>query len=607
MQDASFVLERCDVKGMSARSNKKDIISSLFFKLLPVQVAILAMGSINSIIDGAIAGRYIDSVTVGVIGLYYPMVQVCSGVASILLGGTSVLMGKHMGRGDMEKTRGVFSLNLALTIIIGGFLSVASFIFAAPLADLLGASPDLKDKLILYIRGFAIGILPFLLATQVGYFLEIERQSKRNYVGVGVMIVANILADIVLVAVFNMGILGLAIATSACNILYCLILLSYYFKPGAQLKFSRKAIDWKSTWPVIKIGFPGALLVLCLAIRGGVLNRLLLQYGGTDGLSAMASFNMIGGLFMAYCIGGGIVVRTLTSIFIGEEDKYSIKHLIKVVFSKGLAVTAVIAAIIIVFSGLFASIFFPDTTTNVFALTKSLIIVYGLCIPLILVCCVFTNYMQAMEHNLYVNFLSTFDGFFAMIIPAMILAPLMGIKGIWLAIPIGIILTMLATPVYCMIWWKRKPRNMDEWMFFKPDFGVAKEDAINVRLTSVEDVVNVSEQVEEFCVDHGLDHKTAYHAALCLEEMAVNVVTHGFEKDDKDHQIDLHVMYKDDKVLLRIKDDCVPFNPQERADQVSPDDPIKGIGIRMVMKIAEDVSYNNLLGLNVLTITLNAA
>ena len=49
----------------------------------------------------------------------------------------------------------------------------------------------------------------------------------------------------------------------------------------------------------------------------------------------------------------------------------------------------------------------------------------------------------------------------------------------------------------------------------------------------------------------------------------------------------------------------MPFNPEERAKQVNPDDPFKGIGIRMVLKIAEEVNYNSLLGLNVLTIILS--
>ena len=584
------------------KSRQKDIISSLFFKMLPVQVAIISMGSINTIIDGAVAGRFIDASSVGVIGLYYPMVNVLDGVGSIIMGGTAVLMGKYMGRGDMERTKGIFSLNLILTIGVGGLITLVSLLFSGLMADILGATPELKPYLIQYIVGYAFGIIPRILALQAGYFLEIERRSKRNYVGVGIMIGATILADILLVSVFNLGILGLAIATSACNVLYCLILMSYYFHKGAQLQYDRKVII-----SVVKIGFPGALLVLCLALRGGVLNRLLLNYGGNDGLSAMASYNMIGGLFMAYCIGGGFVVRTLASVFIGEEDKHSIKHLIKIVFSRGLAVTAAIAAVIVILSGVFASIFFPDTASNVYSITKTLITINGLCIPLILICCVFTNYLQAMEHNLYVNFLSVFDGFIAMIVPAMLLAPLLGLLGIWLAGPIGIILTMLMTPLYCIIYWKRMPKSMDEWMFFPEGFGANPEDSMDFGLTSLEDVVKMSESVREFCLNHGMDQKTSYYAALCLEEMAGNVVSHGFTKDNKKHQVDAHAVYRKEKgdILLRIKDDCIPFNPQERASQTETDDPMKNIGIKMVLKIAEDVTYNSVLGLNVLTIILN--
>ena len=40
-------------------------------------------------------------------------------------------------------------------------------------------------------------------------------------------------------------------------------------------------------------------------------------------------------------------------------------------------------------------------------------------------------------------------------------------------------------------------------------------------------------------------------------------------------------------------------------DMVKPDDPTKNIGIRMVYRLAQDVSYQNLLGLNVLTIVLS--
>ena len=59
--------------------------------------------------------------------------------------------------------------------------------------------------------------------------------------------------------------------------------------------------------------------------------------------------------------------------------------------------------------------------------------------------------------------------------------------------------------------------------------------------------------------------------------------------------------------MLRIKDDCIAFNPQEWVEMAAGSDPLANVSIRLVYKLAEDVSYQNLLGLNVLTINMNEA
>ncbi|MBQ9594073.1 MAG: ATP-binding protein, partial [Lachnospiraceae bacterium] len=102
----------------------------------------------------------------------------------------------------------------------------------------------------------------------------------------------------------------------------------------------------------------------------------------------------------------------------------------------------------------------------------------------------------------------------------------------------------------------------------------------------------------------GVSSRSAYLAGLSMEEMAGNVVDHGFRKDNKKHSVDVRVVHKNDAVLLRIKDDCVPFDPGERRAITDTDDPAKNIGIRMIFKMAEDVNYQNILGLNVLTIKI---
>ncbi len=332
------------------KNNSDKLLSRLFFGMLPVQIMIFAMGAINTIVDGAMAGRYIDASAVGVIGLYYSMVEIMTAVGSVLLGGTAVLCGRYMGRGESKSTEGIFSLNLTVTLIVGAVLTAVSLLVPGPLAVLLGANEELKGALVTYIVGYGIGILPMLFAQQLAAFLQMERQSLRGYVGIAGMIISNVVLDVVLVAVLDMGIWGLALATSFSNLVYFLILVPYYFTARAQLHYSFANILWKDLWPLIKIGFPGAMLVFCIALRYMVINRLLLQYAGSDGLSAMSSFNMVCGIFIAYCLGNGAIVRMLISVFVGEEDKISMRKTLRLVFTKGMALSVVVAAVIFAIS-----------------------------------------------------------------------------------------------------------------------------------------------------------------------------------------------------------------------------------------------------------------
>jgi len=590
-----------------SRKRKKagNLLSRLFFNMLPVQVMIFAMGSINSIVDGAMAGRFIDSSTVGVIGLFFSMVLIFQATSSVLLGGTSVLCGRYMGKGDLRKTEGIFSLNLTVTFAVSALLTVICATMPSLIADILGANENLKPSLVTYIVGYSFGIVPMMLAQQIASFLQLERQNKIGYLGIAGMIISNVALDILLVAVLKLGVWGLALATSVSGMVYFVILVPYYLTTKAQLHYDISKALWEDLGKLVAIGIPGALLVFCLSIRGMVINRILLTYAGNDGLSAMASFSMVNGVFLAYCLGNGAIIRMLVSVFVGEEDKSSIREIIKIVLTKGMALAFVLGGLIFIISPLLAGIFFSDSSSNVYRLTHQLFAIYAFCIPLVLICQVQTNYLQATGHLVFVNIQSVFDGFFSMVIPAAILAPSMGATGVWLSNPIGIVLTILTVPVYRLIFWKRFPRTFDEMLLIKPDFGSSPKDVLDLPIRDMDDVAASSETVQKFCEDHGIGKKAAMYSALCLEEMAGNVVRHGFTADKKRHALSIKTIYKKGDILLRIKDDCMPFDPVEMANMVSENEESGNIGIRMVQKIAGDVSYQNMLGLNVLTIEID--
>lgn len=122
------------------------VVERLFFKLLPVQIILIAMGSINSIIDGTIAGHYIDEKTVGVIGLFSAVIIIISAISSIILSGGAVLSGNYIGTGDLNKANGIFSLCVSLSLILGMITTLVCLCFPEQIALSCGADESLKES-----------------------------------------------------------------------------------------------------------------------------------------------------------------------------------------------------------------------------------------------------------------------------------------------------------------------------------------------------------------------------------------------------------------------------------------------------------------------------
>ena len=118
---------------------------------------------------------------------------------------------------------------------------------------------------------------------------------------------------------------------------------------------------------------------------------------------------------------------------------------------------------------------------------------------------------------------------------------------------------------------------------------------------NMQEVAAVAEQAEQFCLRHGQSPKVSNHIALCIEEMAGNIIRHGFSMDDKKHHLSVRVLYKKDQWILRFRDDCGPFDPVRYVPAEGAD----AIGIRLAMTLAKEANYTNSLNLNNLTLKLS--
>ncbi len=585
-------------------ANRK-MVTKLLFRLLPVQVLLVAVGSVNSIVSSFFASNYVGIDAMTAVGLYSPLNMLISSVSTILVGGSVILCGRYMGENRQEKMQGVFSLQLALSVLIAAVFTLLLLLAGAfDLTGFLTGDRAVRPLLNRFLLGQSIGVLPFMLGSSFASFLSLENRGKRTLLASLIYIVVNVLLNLLFVRVMRLEALGLALASSLGMWVFMGVQAQYYLSGRSHLRFSPGRLAWGESRDVFRIGLPGALCNLYQTARGLIVNRLLGVFVGSAGISAFAAANNLLTFVWALPAGMLAVSRMLISVSIGEEDRQTLTDVMRVMFNRFIPLMCAVSAAVIFCAVPLTRIFYSDAAQPVFSMTAWGFRILPLCMPLSVICMHFTCYGQVSGKQGLVHLTGLVDGVIAVAGFTALLIPSVGMNSVYIANVLNGVVTTLLFFGYACLKNRRLPRNMEELMVIPADFGAPEDARMDLSIRSLDDVVKVSQQVQSFCLSRGIDGRRAYLAGLSMEEMAGNIVDHGFTKDRKRHSVDVRVVHKDDDIILRIKDDCVPFDPGERRALAEGADPAGNIGIRMVFKIARDVQYQNILGLNVLTLRI---
>ena len=572
-------------------------------KLLPVQILLVIIGGMNSIIDNAFAANLLGAGAMAVTGLFSPVSNFLNGINALVFGGAQLLCGKYLGRHMTERTRSIFSLDMVTIILCSGMLTLACETIPGPIASALGASPDLAGGLISYIRGFAVGIPFFCVGTQFTAFLQLEQQEKRSYTAVAAMFVINALFNWLFIAVLEMGLFGLGLSTSISNLAFCLIQAVYYFSGKSLLRFSLKSIRVSELPEMLLNGLPGAITQACIFFRGMILNHLIAKHIGEAGLSAFSAINSFGSVFWAVPAGVTSAVMVLGSVYAGEEDRNGLMILMKTFLKRGVGLVALVSLTLSACCIPLTRLFFQDPAADVYSMTVMGFLLFPLSSPISTLTVGFSNYYHCMQKEKLVRTVSVIDGMAGTCLFALILIPLLGMNGMWFAQLLGCAVSVLALYVYAAVYNRKLWCTFREIMCFPKDFGVPDEDRIDISIRSMEEVINISRRVWKFCEAHDVGARRKYCASLCVEELAGNIVQHGF-KDGKKHCIDIRVSCVKGDIMLSLKDDGRAFNPTEAEKLFDPDDRVHNIGLRIANGMAKNMSYQNTFGLNILTMMI---
>ena len=589
---------------MKERSSDSKLLTGLFFRLLPYQILLIVISALNGIIDSIYASNMIGETAMSAIGLYGPINHLLYAASMMFVSGSQILYGQYLAR-DRKHINTIFTVNLIIAlglslltslVLVGGALTGGTRI-------LVSTEPDLQ-MLNQYILGQAIGIPALVVGQQLFAFLSLENQTKRTMVASITCFIVNATLNHLFVVWIPMGIFGIGLSSSIASWVFLAILGLYYIQGKSEWQFNIKEFKWKEALDIAKLGYPGAISRFVEMFRCLIINFLVLEYVGAVGISAFAASNSLLAVIWAIPFGMMAVARMLFSISIGEQDRRSLVDIMKIILTKCMLIMIGIVALLVIFAEPLTMIFYQNRSSEVYQMTVMGFRILPLCMPWSLISMHFSCFAQTAERKKLALVLPIVDGAVGVTVCSFILIPILKLNGLYVSNICNGVICFIIVLIASIIARKKFPTNLEGLMAIPAGIGVSEDDRIDITVRSIDDVVTVSQQVIDFCESKGFDSRRSYFAGLCLEEMTGNVVEHGFNTDNKPHSVDIRVIKKDDNLILRIRDNCKAFDPSERAKVMGVDQTGKNIGIQLVYKIAEKVEYQNLLGMNVLTIRI---
>jgi len=113
-------------------------------------------------------------------------------------------------------------------------------------------------------------------------------------------------------------------------------------------------------------------------------------------------------------------------------------------------------------------------------------------------------------------------------------------------------------------------------------------------------------QVEAFAKKQALSSKGIFEIHLCMEEHFTNIISHGYTDSEK-HFIEITLSVEDEKFMVRIEDDGIPFNPTKIAapDFQCPleERKIGGLGVFLTKHYMDTMAYQRRDNKNILVMT----
>ena len=585
------------------------LMRNTYFTQVRAYVVASLTSVVGTLIDGVIIGQFLGVDAVSAFGIASPLMVIVALAGSIISVGARSRYVWLMASGKVREAQGVFSLACFLAVMFAMGMMVLTLAFVTPLTRLLGATGQ-AAHLLPKARAYIIGIMVSLPVRNLSWilwiFMPVDNDNGLLVIASTATAVINVILDLIVVLVIHGDTLEMGLATSLGYLFTLLILLLHFRKENALLRFSFRNISWRETGSIMWQGLPAGLFRIGNMVRGAFLNHSLAMIASSAAIAAYSVHRQLDSFLSILPLGMADTVAVLAGLLLSEEDRPGLKRMFDLSLRSVLIVTAGVSFVSWLLAPYFSMLFIRDDA-EALRLAIRAVRCYAVGLPLYGLNVMYMNYLMGIGKEHFSSQASIAANILLPILSAWAMLSRFGADAVWLSFPVTQVLMLILLSATIIIMRKREGMHgslLQSFLVLSDDQEVPEEDRMDCSITTMEEVADLSRAVWSFCEAHDCDKRRRYLLSLSVEEMAGNVIEHGFTKDSKSHSVDVRILKKGEDYILRIRDDCPIFDPIKQMTLYSDSDPSHHMGLRMVINTAKEVNYLCILKLNNLSVKI---
>lgn len=420
------------------RMESKNILPLLVEFSVPAIIGML-VNAIYNVVDRMFIGNAPGLGAVGIAGITisYPITLVLMAISLMVGVGGATQFSISLGMKKRNHAAIYQGNAIVLTVIFGIVFTVFGNIFINPILHLLGASKNVLPYASDYLSIVLFGAVFQCVAICGNNFSRAQGNPKNAMISQLIGAGFNILFDYILIMKLDMGMQGAAIATIGGQFLSMIWQLCYLCSKRSLIRLDLEHMKLKATHSIniIKTGIPAFLMQMANSVLNFILNSSLGKYGGDIAISTVGiitSFQTICQMPLTGLMQGQ---QPLISYNYGANKPKRVIETLKY---------AIIGGTIIAMIGFLAVEFFPETIIRMFnneasvvTLGTKAIRIWFICLPVLGMQIMAANYFQCIGKIKIASILNLLRQVIILIPIILILSSLIGLDGIFIAVPIA--------------------------------------------------------------------------------------------------------------------------------------------------------------------------